>query len=252
MSLGRGVVAAWEGITLACRAPNFRVAVVPVIVNIVMGIFLLFLLWHGWPALNPAAPDAAEWTLWIWQTVRYWVVKIGLMAAFSFGMIVLSILLTEPLCGLLGVLDRLVLLQQKELAPDMQVATVSIGVSLLRAFQVLAVGLCIQFPALVLVGVSFFTGLIPVVGWIISSVLTAGSICLAGLAMAWNLLDYPFTLAGHGLRFRVRWLAGNLPAVLEVGIPLALLSFFLTPLVLPIGVIAVSRLFFRSCSETAA
>ncbi|HOT29323.1 MAG TPA: hypothetical protein PLU72_14140 [Candidatus Ozemobacteraceae bacterium] len=45
------------------------------------------------------------------------------------------------------------------------------------------------------------------------------------------------------------FLAAAVPG-LEIGIPPALLSFFLMSLVLPVGVIASSRLFFRTRSET--
>ncbi len=249
MPLGNSLKAVCEAIPIACRAPGFRAAVVPVLVNVGLGSFLLFLLWYGWPALNPAAPDAVEWYLWLYQTIRYWVMKLGMMAAFSLSLIALSIVLTEPLCGFLGVLDRLVILQQQELAPEMRMVPASLPVSVLRAGQVVLVGLCIQLPAQFMVGVSFVASLIPVVGWLLAAVLTAGGVCLAGLAMAWNLLDYPFSLAGCDLWFRVRWVVKHLPAVLEIGIPLALLSFFLTPLVLPVGVIASSRLFFRTRSE---
>lgn len=249
MALGSGLKAVCEAITIACRPPSFRAAVVPVLVNVGVGSFLLFLLWYGWPALNPVAPDAVEWYLWVYQTIRYWVMKLGMLVAFSLSLIALSIILTEPLCGFLGVLDRLVILQQRELAPEMPMVPAPLLVSVLRACQVVLVGLCIQLPAQFMVGVSFVASLIPVVGWLLATVLTVGSVCLAGLAMAWNLLDYPFSLAGCGVRARVRWVVNNFPAVLEIGIPLALFSFLLTPFVLPVGVIASSRLFFRTRPE---
>lgn len=231
--------------TIAIWPPSLKYSVLPFVITLTL---LAAFLWSGyawWPGLGIRSAEEPGWWGYV-QQAQAWLLSFGLALFGLFTGMILSIAVTEPMCGALGILDRLVLVQKEELAPQAPWHPPGGGAAIRRALKVLAVGLCIQIPAQGLAAGAFLLDLIPFVGPLLGLFLTVPSLLLASLAMAWNLSDYPFSLAGWGVRQRLAWLWLHRRAVVGLCLPLTLLSFFLAPLVLPVGVIGVSRLFLRT------
>jgi CysZ protein len=66
--------------------------------------------------------------------------------------------------------------------------------------------------------------------------------------LAWDLMDYPLSVRGAGVRVRLRWFSANFGAAMGFGISIALV--FLVPgaglLFLPAGVAGATRLVVTS------
>jgi CysZ protein len=158
-------------------------------------------------------------------------------AVLAVGAVIVAVLvgvsLAQPLSG--WALDGIVRAQERDLGlPPAAAPSETLLGSLGSALLALAAGV----PLLVL---------LTLVGWIfppLALVTVPFKVLVAALWLAWDLLDYPLTLRGMGVRARVRWCASNFGAVLGFGLAAALL--FAVPgfglLALPCGVAGAARL----------
>lgn len=237
-----------EALLAAIRPPTLWMAAVPFCLNLLLGIALVWGASSWWPAFTRDLPAAAGWLDWFKAGLihlQVFLTALGTRIGTMFAAFVVSLLLVEPLCGLLGITDRLVLYQLTALTPGTSVPPVPLATMIRRSLLAVSIGLFLQVPALLASLFSFGLGFIPFLGPLISLPLGLFGWVLAGVLQAWNLLDYPFSLAGLRIRDRLAFVAGNPGKVLGLGLPLAFCSLFLLPVVLPVGVIAATRLFVK-------
>lgn len=238
-----------EALFIAIRPPALMLAIIPFCLNILL---LLGCVWgfsYAWPEATIAT--GAGGGLWGWfsaflANLKTIVTAIGARLGTVLGAIVASLLLVEPACNLLGITDRLVLTQRNVLLPSARWAPPTFLATLRRSMAAICIGLFFQLPAVMASLFALGFGLIPFFGQMIALPFGLAAWCFAGTVQAWNLLDYPFSLAGLRTRDRLTWILRHLPQVLGMGIPLAFCSVFLLPVVLPVGVIAASRLYLKN------
>jgi CysZ protein len=79
-------------------------------------------------------------------------------------------------------------------------------------------------------------------------------VAVASVWLSYTLFDYPQSLRGYPIRERLRLLRSGLGAALGFGLACSALFWLpcVTPVVLPAGVIAATRLFWRIVSSTGA
>jgi CysZ protein len=149
--------------------------------------------------------------------------------------VLISLGLAQPLSG--PALERLVRAMEKEVgAPDHPSVPLwkEIGRSAAAAFWTIV-------PTLPILAILFVIDLFVPFSWIVTFPL---KIIITGIAVTWDLLDYPFSVRGWRLGLRADWMKDNFGAVLGFGISLALL--FLIPcvqlLLLPSGAVGVTWL----------
>jgi CysZ protein len=149
--------------------------------------------------------------------------------------IVVGVSLAQPLSG--WALDAIVRAQMQALGvalPPERPLLRTTAQSLQSSLLALAAGV----PLLVL---------LTAVGWLVppAAVVTLPvKTLIAGLLLAWDLLDYPLALRGMAVRARIRWCWRNFRAVAGFGLAAALM--FAVPgiglLALPCGVAGATRL----------
>jgi len=238
-----------EALFIAIRPPALTLAIIPFCLNVLL---LLVLVWgfsYAWPETTIATSGGGG--IWAWAgafltNLKTLATAIGARLGTVLGAIVASLLLVEPACNLLGITDRLVLTQRNALRPSADWTPPPFLAALRRSMAAVCVGLFLQVPAVMASLFALGFGLIPFFGQVIALPFGLAAWCLAGTVQAWNLLDYPFSLAGLRTRDRLSWLLRHPLQVLGMGIPLAFCSVFLLPIVLPVGVIAASRLYLKS------
>ncbi len=91
----------------------------------------------------------------------------------------------------------------------------------------------------------------------VAIVTTPLKLLLGALGLAFGLFDYPLTLRGVGARERLRFTRRNLPLVLGFGSAFTLVAMVPCAFVvlLPVGVVAATRLFWeteRAASNSGA
>lgn len=229
-----GVRAVLGGVGFVVTTPSaWPWAAVPVLVaTLLLGGLGYGAIWAGTELAHRIGPDAAgattsaigHWAL----RVLFWV--IGVVLAF-----VVSISLAQPLSGF--ALEALAREQEVALGgrtwPDLPFLP-----GVLRSLKVSLTALALGLPLLALL--ALVTLLVPPL-----AVLTVPlHFIVTGLLAAYDLLDYPFSVRGQGVRARLAFMRQELWAVLGFGCTVALL--LLIPLVglllLPYGVAGATRL----------
>ena len=151
----------------------------------------------------------------------------------------MALVLARPLSG--WALDGIVREQRRALLPDERVLATTSASGLATMGQ--SIG-----PSLLALGagVPLIVGL-TVVGWVFPPAAIATvplDVVVGALLLAWDLLDYPFTLQGMTSATRARWCLRHFGSVLGFG--LAASAFFAIPVLgwfaLPFGVAGATRL----------
>lgn len=170
-----------------------------------------------------------------WTTAGTWALRIVFWIVGAFVAFLLAISLAQPISGF--ALDNIVRRQELALGgrtwPDQPFAQ-----STLRSLRVTFTALAVSLPLLALLAlVTFF--------FPPASIVTVPlKFVVAGLAVAYDFLDYPLSLRGIGVRARLAFIRAHLPAVLGFGASAA--ALLLIPgvglLLLPFGVAGAARL----------
>lgn len=168
----------------------------------------------------------------VWGVIALQVIAAGSGILLS---IVIGFGLSQPLSGF--ALDRLVRAMERELGaiehPNVPWWR-ELARSAAAAFWTLA-------PTIPILIVLFIIDLFVPFSWIVTFPL---KLIVTGLAVTWDLLDYPFSVRGYRLGLRADWMKHNFGAALGFGLALALL--FLIPcmqlLLLPSGAVGATWL----------
>jgi uncharacterized protein involved in cysteine biosynthesis len=170
-----------------------------------------------------------------WSTAGLWFLRVlfwivGLVMAY-----LVAITFAQPLSGF--ALDAIA--QRQELAlGGRSWSDQPFFPSALRSLRVTLTALVLSLPILVLLGIiTFFVPAASVVTVPLKLVVT-------GLAIAYDMLDYPLGLRGAGVRSRMQFIADNFTSVLGFGLATALVLLVpgLGLVVLPFGVAGATRL----------
>jgi CysZ protein len=234
--LGAGIRAFFQGLAFVVSTPGvWPVAMVPIVTAaLVLGAFGSLGVWSAVRAASTiAAGDGA------WEDAARGLLEVVLGAVALVVAALLALALAQPLSG--WAIDRLVRRQERELGASTPPTTTneiprgariahSLGVSLLA----LVVGVPV-LGALTLVDILF-----PVA----AVVLVPIKFVVGSLLVAWDFLDYPFSLRGMSVGNRLRFIGRHFRAVLGFGMSAALL--LLIPcvglVVLPMGAAGAARL----------
>jgi CysZ protein len=167
-----------------------------------------------------------------WDTAQG--IAVGVAAPFV-GFVV-ALALSQPLSGF--ALDRIVTAQQEALGLPPAEDKVSLAAATFRSLRVTLLGLVCGLPLLALL--ALITALVPPAGIITVPL----KFIVSALLVAWDFLDYPFSLYGVGVRGRLSFMGHHFGAVLAFGMACA--AVLLLPgvglLMLPMGVAAGTRL----------
>jgi CysZ protein len=149
--------------------------------------------------------------------------------------VIVAFSVAQPLSG--WALDTIVCAQERALgapewAPQPRLA------SFVRALAVAALAVAVGFP---LIAALTFLGILFPAAAVVTFPL---KLVVSAWLVAWDLLDYPFSQRGLGLRARLRWLAAHARAAFGFGLAAAVL--LVVPgvglMLLPIGVAGGARL----------
>lgn len=215
------------------RRAAWAAAIVPALIVLVLASVLI---WWSFERFGPwlsatLLPDVSTWYGRGAHEVLRWLGS-ALAAYISFW---LALFLAPPLSA--PALERLVRLQETELEVPERPPT-SLWFELRAGVEAQLFALALLGPAwLVLWGISLS---LPALGLLLLPVKGL----LVGLALAWNLLDYPLTLRGVRARARLGLLRRHPGPVLGFGLSFALVSWvpFAGLLLLPAGVVGATRL----------
>jgi uncharacterized protein involved in cysteine biosynthesis len=200
---------------------------------------MAFVLLFGVGALTLWGADAAATAIAGSSAVGLWTLRIVFGVVGVLISLLASLSLAQPLSG--WALDSIVRKQEAALGgrdwpelPRLPQMGIALGVNLLA----LAVGVPI-LAILTIIGMIF-----PLAVFVTIPL----KVFVASLLVAWDFLDYPLSLRGHGIASRLSWIGRRFGAVLGFGLSAALLllipcvGFF----VLPMGVAGAARLAVES------
>lgn len=179
-------------------------------------------------------PSGEAWYL----TAAEWATRFVLFFASFVAGIWTAVVLTPPLSG--PALERLVAIQERAMFVPERAET--------GFFYELLIGLKAQFIALSF-GVPIVL-LLTVVEWLVPplALLTIPLKALVtGLALAWNLFDYPLTLRGVGPSERLGFMFTHVRPLLGFGLAFSVLFWMpcLGVVMLPLGVLGATRLLYE-------
>jgi CysZ protein len=167
--------------------------------------------------------------------VGRWIIDAMLVVSALLAAVILAFSVAQPLSG--WALDAIVCAQERALGtpgwpPQPRLA------SFLRAVAVAAAAIAVGFP--LIAGLTFVGIVFPAAAVVTFPLKLAVSAWL----VAWDLLDYPFSQRGLGLRARLRWLGAHARAAFGFGLAAAVLLVVpgLGLLLLPMGVAGGARL----------
>jgi len=231
LSLVMGISSVFRGLGFLVTRPGlWGYAIVPVIV---CGFLLATLGSLGILGTN-AVTHALEQKEGV-HAAAVWVLRILMWLASVMLSFVLATALAQPLSGF--ALDALSQRQERELGGPSREGPAFFP-ALFASLKVTFLGLFVGIPLLVmLAGMSF---VFPPVALVAVPL----KLCVVALLVAWDFLDYPFSLRKMGIRERLDFISANFGAVLGFGLTIAVL--LLVPgvglFLLPVGVVAGTRL----------
>lgn len=226
-----GLAAPWKGLSWLVSTPSaWPLAIVPMIVFTALlaaGSWFGIHLVESW--LAPRVVHAEGWAL-LWHVVRV----LGWLAALT-GAVLVALALAQPISG--PALEALAQKQGKALnAPPLPDPGFVEG--FFRSLRVTMFGLALTVPIVVgLTVVELFVPVLAIVTVPLKFIVTA-------LMLAWDLLDYPLSLRGAGVRARLDWFSQNFAAALGFGASIAVIGLIPCAglLFLPAGVAGATQL----------
>jgi CysZ protein len=235
-----GARALFQGIGFLISTPTiWPLALVPVGIASALTISLAWAAVHfGYP-LVASVIGAHDGVLGILATIA----EVAAMAIAVLLALVLGIALAQPLSS--PALAALVRRQRAALGapppPEVGLAT-----DVARSIQSLLVGAAFGVPILALL---FIVGTVFPAAVVITLPL---KIIVSALLLAWDLCDYPLSIAGVPIGARIRLVRRHLGAMVGFGFALALVAFIPCGLllVLPAGVVGATRLTLAIESES--
>ncbi len=226
-----GLAAPWQGLSWLVSTPSaWPLAIVPVIVFTVLvtgGSWFGVHLVESW--LAPRVASAEGWAL-LWHVVRV----LGWLAALTAAVLV-ALSLAQPISG--PALEALAQKQGEALhAPPLP--KTGVVESFFRSLRVTMFGLLLTVP--IIVALSIVELFLPV----LAVVTVPLKFVASALMLAWDLLDYPLSLRGAGVRARLDWFSQNFAAALGFGASIAVIGLIPCAglLFLPAGVAGATRL----------
>ena len=202
----RGFVAPWEGLLWLVRNPSaWGLALVPTIV------FLLLLV-----LLSGTGIVVAEKLLGTGQTGDLLGIVIHLVAWLVAVLVaaVLSLALAKPLSGV--ALEALATRREADLGLPKRPEIGAIE-GMLRSLRVTLFGLAVTLPLVLALAV--LTLFVPV----LSIVTVPLKLLLTCTMLAWDVVDYPLSVRGAGVRSRLAWFSENPQMAVGMGAGLALM-----------------------------
>ena len=231
-----GVGALLGGLGFIVSTPSaWGWALVPVLAaTLLFGAGAWLAVWLGAIATAHLAGASAE-TLPLVGTwlVRIVATAIGLVVAFF-----LAMSLAQPLSGF--ALDALARKQAAARGATLGVE-VPLLTGLLRSLRVSLTALAVGLPVLALL--ALITLLFPPAGIVTVPL----KLVVTGLLVAYDLLDYPLSQRGHGVRERLAFMRTNIGAMIGFGVTAAALLLIpgMALFLLPFGVAGATRLVVR-------
>jgi CysZ protein len=231
-----GLAAPWQGLGFVIGTPSvWGLSLVPIVV------FLAILALASTLGIMGVEHFVAPWlegsrasTSWHFVVM---LLRVLLWAVSVLVGLLVAIALAQPISGF--ALEALARRQGRALgAPELP----DLPGSFLRSLRVNLFGLMVTLPiVLALTVVALFVPPLAVVTVPLKFLVSA-------LMLAWDLLDYPLSVRGAGVRVRLRWFSENLGAAMGFGLSIAVV--FLIPgaglLFLPAGVAGATRLVVTS------
>ncbi len=237
----RGFSSLFAGLRSLLGAPGaWPFALVPVVIFFLLEAgFVTF----SWLVVKPWVDEAvtsAGWLEWLgeWQqTTAGLAAWVSLVLTAVLGWLV-SAFFVPPLSS--PALERLVAMTEAELGAP-QRAPLGVLAELWCGVRSSLMATAITLP--LIFGLWLLALLVPPA----AIVATPLKLLLGALGIAWSLFDYPMTLRGIGVRQRLSFVKRHAAPVLGFGVAFALV--FWLPccgvLLLPVGVIAATRLFWE-------
>jgi CysZ protein len=209
---------------------QWPLASVPVVIAVAVFSVLAYTLVHvGFSML--ADSKSSEWAQWLYRAL---VVVVALVFALALGAT-----LAQPLSG--PALEKLA--QRYEIIHDhySDYPRFSWLSNMARTLRVTLFALVFSSPVLAIL--ALLTLLVPPLAIITVPL----KVLVAALVFAWDLLDYPLGIRGHGVRARLSFMRTHFAAVLGLGLCSSLSLFVpgLGLLLLPVGVVAATDLVTR-------
>jgi CysZ protein len=231
-----GLAAPWQGLGFVVGNPSvWGLSLVPIVV------FLAILALASTLGIMGVEHFVAPWlegsrasTSWhvvvVLLRILLWIVSVLVGVLFA-------IALAQPISGF--ALEALARRQSRALgAPDLP----ELPGSFFRSLRVNLFGLLVTLP--IVLSLTVVSLLVPPLAVITVPL----KFLVSALMLAWDLMDYPLSVRGAGVRVRLRWFSENFGAAMGFGISIAIV--FLVPgaglLFLPAGVAGATRLVVTS------
>jgi CysZ protein len=240
MGVDAGLMAALKGIQFVVMTPAlWPWALMPAVLLILLTCGLGGIGWWGAGHATVGLAGAPEGLA---GQVGAWLLYLALVLAGLLVALLLALALAQPLSGF--ALEKIVLAQQRQLTGQ-AIAEVSLWtatlVSASAAFVTLTVSVGVLVPL-------FFVDFFFPPATLVTIPLR---FLLGGWLLAWNFIDYPLSLRGHGLRYRLSWSSRHFAAFTSFGLFWSLLLVVpgLYLLVLPFGVAGATHLVVAASPE---
>jgi CysZ protein len=226
---------------IVLRPRNWPLASIPALVALVAFTLLATLSITGGLSLLPPSEDAFTWGHLKAILLHGLVIAVALVAS---ALIAFSV--AQPLSG--GALETLS--RRFEEAEGLTPSVAPSGATW-RTVRVTVFALVVTVPLLVVLSL---VGLLAPPALVVTIPL---KVVVSSFALAWDLLDYPLSIHGLGVRERLRFVRAHLGAVFGLGLAasLSLLVPGLGLLLLPVGVVGATDLsleLYRKASEMQA
>ena len=230
--LGAGIRAFFEGLGFVVSTPGvWPVAMVPIVTAaLVLGAFGSLGVWGAARTASSIVAGDSGWD----QAARGLLdIVLGGVALVVAALVALA--LAQPLSG--WAIDRIVRRQERELG-GRDWPEVPRGMQMVHSLGVSVLALLVGVP--ILGGLTLVDIVFPAAAIVAVPI----KFVVGALLIAWDFLDYPFSLRGMSVGARLRWIGRHFRAVLGFGMSAALL--LLVPcvglLVLPMGAAGAARL----------
>jgi CysZ protein len=232
-----GVRALFGGLGFVVRTPSaWGWAMIPVLVaTVLFGGASALAIWGGSELSLRLIGDLRNPSSGAWSAIGVWGLRIVLWAIGLVVAFVLAMSLAQPLSGF--ALDAIARKQEVALGGRVRPDQPALA-GALRSLRVTMTALAIGLPVLaILAAITFFFPPASVVTVPLKFLVT-------GVLAAYDLLDYPLSLRGHGVSSRLAFMRRNFGAVLGFGAGAA--ALLLVPgaglFLLPFGVAGATRM----------